>query len=237
MLDLLRGEPLTTGELAERFPEVSRFAVMQHLRVLEEASLVLGRRRGRRHYHYLNAVPLREVYERWVDRFAGDASRKALALKRYAESKEEDMAEAKVRTVRISNEMKVKAPLERVWAAATTEQGRWYPHTYGGERVKAVVFEEKVGGMVYEDWGDDMGVMYGNITYFDPPRTYATRGGLSGGIMLEQWMSLEEDGEFTIVKGTTTCLGEISDEMEEQIRMHGSLKNYEEAFRAYVEAA
>ncbi|HUF11512.1 MAG TPA: metalloregulator ArsR/SmtB family transcription factor [Longimicrobiales bacterium] len=66
MLDELRGGPRTTGELAEAFPELSRFAVMQHLRVLQTAELVTVRRDGRRRYNYLNPVPLREVYARWV---------------------------------------------------------------------------------------------------------------------------------------------------------------------------
>ena len=69
MLDALRDGPLTTGELAERFGELSRFAIMQHLRVLEEAELVLVRREGRRRYNYLNAVPIQALYDRWVVRY------------------------------------------------------------------------------------------------------------------------------------------------------------------------
>ncbi|HSJ09995.1 MAG TPA: metalloregulator ArsR/SmtB family transcription factor [Longimicrobiales bacterium] len=69
VLDLLRDGPRTTGELAEAFPELSRFAVMQHLRVLAEAELVLTRRSGRQRFHYLNAVPIQELYDRWVVRY------------------------------------------------------------------------------------------------------------------------------------------------------------------------
>ena len=69
MLDALREGPLTTGELAEQFEGLSRFAVMQHLRVLEEAELVLVRREGRHRYNYLNAVPIQALYDRWVVRY------------------------------------------------------------------------------------------------------------------------------------------------------------------------
>jgi DNA-binding transcriptional ArsR family regulator len=69
MLDLLRDGPRTTGELADAFPELSRFAVMQHLRVLAEAELVLTRRSGRQRHNYLNAVPIQELYDRWVARY------------------------------------------------------------------------------------------------------------------------------------------------------------------------
>jgi DNA-binding transcriptional ArsR family regulator len=60
---------MTTGAIAARFPRLSRFAVMQHLRVLEEAELVIPRREGRERYNYLNPVPIQQVYDRWVVRY------------------------------------------------------------------------------------------------------------------------------------------------------------------------
>lgn len=69
MLDLLMEGPLTTGELSQRFDELSRFAVMQHLKVLEEADLVVAVREGRKRYNYLNPVPIQRVYDRWVSRY------------------------------------------------------------------------------------------------------------------------------------------------------------------------
>src|SRR3984957_16020667 len=71
LLDLLRSAPATTGGLAERIPELSRFAVMQHLGVLVDAGLVIPERRGRDRVNHLNAVPLREWYERWGQPMAG----------------------------------------------------------------------------------------------------------------------------------------------------------------------
>ena len=69
MLDDLRNGPMTTGAIADRFRRLSRFAVMQHLRVLEEAELVIPRRQGRERYNYLNPVPIQQVYDRWVVRY------------------------------------------------------------------------------------------------------------------------------------------------------------------------
>ena len=69
ILDALREGPSTTGALAARFPDLSRFAVMQHLGVLEEADLVMPRRVGRKRYNYLNPVPIQQVYDRWVSRY------------------------------------------------------------------------------------------------------------------------------------------------------------------------
>jgi DNA-binding transcriptional ArsR family regulator len=55
--------------LEERLP-MSRFGVMKHLKVLEEAGLVTTRKRGREKLHFLNPVPIRLVYERWVSKYA-----------------------------------------------------------------------------------------------------------------------------------------------------------------------
>lgn len=60
---------MTTGELAAQFPGLSRFAVMQHLRVLTDAELVLIQRTGRERYNYLNPVPIQALYDRWVGRY------------------------------------------------------------------------------------------------------------------------------------------------------------------------
>ena len=69
MLDLLKEGPMTTGDLSERFADLSRFAVMQHLGVLEEADLVLPVREGRSRYNYLNPVPIQQIYDRWVSAY------------------------------------------------------------------------------------------------------------------------------------------------------------------------
>lgn len=66
LLDLLRDGPVTTGGLADRFPDLTRFAIMQHLKVLTEAGLVIPRRQGRERYNYLNPVPIQRIFDRWV---------------------------------------------------------------------------------------------------------------------------------------------------------------------------
>jgi len=49
--------------------EMTRFGVMKHLRVLEEAGLVVARRSGREKLHYLNPVPIRLIHDRWIDKY------------------------------------------------------------------------------------------------------------------------------------------------------------------------
>ncbi|HTL30493.1 MAG TPA: metalloregulator ArsR/SmtB family transcription factor [Tepidisphaeraceae bacterium] len=85
MLDLLRDRALTTTALAAHFPSLSRFAVMQHLRVLERAQLVIVRREGRERYNQLNVAPIQMIYDRWVSRYARPAASAAAALKHFVE--------------------------------------------------------------------------------------------------------------------------------------------------------
>jgi DNA-binding transcriptional ArsR family regulator len=59
----------TLGEL-ESGLEMTRFGVMKHLRVLEEAGLVVRRRSGRETLHFLNPVPIRLIHDRWIDKYA-----------------------------------------------------------------------------------------------------------------------------------------------------------------------
>ncbi len=69
LLDLLhQRDGQTLGEL-EMPMSMSRFGVMKHLRVLENAGLVVTRRAGREKHHFLNAVPIRLIHDRWIDKY------------------------------------------------------------------------------------------------------------------------------------------------------------------------
>jgi DNA-binding transcriptional ArsR family regulator len=86
---LFKQDGQSLSALEERLP-MSRFGVMKHLKVLEEANLVVTRRRGREKLHFLNPVPIRLVYERWVSKYAEPWVSGLTALKRELE--EEDVA-------------------------------------------------------------------------------------------------------------------------------------------------
>lgn len=85
ILDLLREAPQTTGDLARALPDISRFAVMQHLKVLEEARLVVHVREGRQRINHLNPVPIQMIYERWVKAYEENWASALLGLKRQLE--------------------------------------------------------------------------------------------------------------------------------------------------------
>jgi DNA-binding transcriptional ArsR family regulator len=92
LLDRLRAQDgQTLGALEARLP-MSRFGVMKHLRVLEEANLVVTRRRGREKLHFLNPIPIRRIHDRWVSKYAEPWASALTDLKRDLE--EESNAEA-----------------------------------------------------------------------------------------------------------------------------------------------
>jgi DNA-binding transcriptional ArsR family regulator len=87
LLDALRDGPRTTGELCASHPEMSRFGVMAHLKVLEEAGLVLVERDGRIRWNHLNPVPFREVVARWVRPIAEAPADELIGLRDVAEQR------------------------------------------------------------------------------------------------------------------------------------------------------
>lgn len=66
ILDALKDNPQTTGQLCAQFPALDRCTVMQHLKVLEAADLVIAHKVGRVRWNYLNAMPIKDVHDRWI---------------------------------------------------------------------------------------------------------------------------------------------------------------------------
>jgi uncharacterized protein YndB with AHSA1/START domain len=98
----------TLGSLEQRLP-MTRFGVMKHLRVLEEAGLVITRRRGREKLHFLNPVPIRLVHDRWVSKYAEPWAATLSELKTRLED----------RTMEKVFEIYIRTTPERLWAALT----------------------------------------------------------------------------------------------------------------------
>lgn len=76
LLDLMRDNPRTTGDLCDSIPDLDRCTVMQHLTVLEDAGLVVARRQGRERWNHLDVLPIVAIERRWL----GDYARPSAAL-------------------------------------------------------------------------------------------------------------------------------------------------------------
>ena len=88
LLDALRDGPKTTTALCDVLPQLSRFAVMQHLGVLERAGIVLVSREGRERWNELNAVPIQRELERWLNAFQQASASQLLAFERHLKEEE-----------------------------------------------------------------------------------------------------------------------------------------------------
>src|SRR5215212_185683 len=86
--ELFKQDGQTLSALERRLP-MTRFGVMKHLKVLEEAGLVTSRKRGRERLHFLNPVPIRLVHDRWVSKYAEPWAAGLSDLKHDLEQQEE----------------------------------------------------------------------------------------------------------------------------------------------------
>jgi uncharacterized protein YndB with AHSA1/START domain len=145
------GQPLSA--LEARLP-MTRFGVMKHLKLLEEAGLVVTRRRGREKLHFLNPIPIRLIHDRWVSKYTEPWVATLSDLKYRLEDK----------TMIKVFEIYIKTTPERLWQAITdTEMRRKY--TFG-----AVVTSDWTQGSRYEGVGGGAPIFEGENLEVDPPR-------------------------------------------------------------------
>jgi uncharacterized protein YndB with AHSA1/START domain len=111
--ELFKEDGQTLGALEERLP-MTRFGVMKHLKVLEQAGLVVTRRHGREKRHFLNPVPIRLVHDRWVSKYAEPWAATLSELKTNLED----------RTMEKVFEIYIKTTPERLWQAITDPEMR-----------------------------------------------------------------------------------------------------------------
>ena len=157
--ELFREDGQTLGVLEQRLP-MTRFGVMKHLRVLEEAGLVTTRRRGREKLHFLNPVPIRLVHDRWVSKYAEPWAASLSDIKQRLEDKKMEKV----------FEIYIKTTPERLWEAITDGEMRrkysfgvitesdWTP----GSRYTAAAGSTTIG--------PGMAIAEGENLEVDPPR-------------------------------------------------------------------
>lgn len=213
LLDVLREQPQTTGALAAAFPALSRFAVMKHLGVLEAAGLVVARKRGREVWHYLNAVPLQRLYERWVSAYQGQWASSLLGIQQIAEQGRELAQEViRMETVQIEQEVQIAAEPERVFAALV-DPDAWWSRRY--ERAPTgLIFEPKLGGRFYQQFeGEGAGVSWAVVTWYEPGKRLSLSGTLdmhkavAGSVTFD----LEPQGDGTLLRLQHYAVGPIEE--------------------------
>ncbi|NJL95629.1 MAG: helix-turn-helix domain-containing protein, partial [Anaerolineae bacterium] len=130
LLDLLFQEDgRSLGALCTQVPELTRFGVMKHLEVLEQAALISTHKVGREKLHYLNPVPIQQVYDRWVSKFAQPWTATLLHLKNTLE--ETPMIEKPAHVFQVF----IRTSPEELWQALT--DGSLTPLYYFGTRIES----------------------------------------------------------------------------------------------------
>ena len=237
ILDLLRERPWTTGELAEAFPS-TRFAVMKHLEVLVEAGLVVSRKQGRERWNHLNALPLQRLYERWVRPYEAHWAAGLLRLKDLAEGGNV-MSDDGIGVVHVELEVRISARPERVWRALVEETGRWWHKDfYAGSASKGFILEPRLGGRMYEDWGNGAGAIWYLVTEIDPPRSLGLSGHMpaafGGPATSLLRLVLRPEGDDTILQLTDSELRKVTEKAKASLEggwrtLFGELKKHVEA--------
>jgi uncharacterized protein YndB with AHSA1/START domain/DNA-binding transcriptional ArsR family regulator len=166
--ELFKKDGQTLSALEARLP-MTRFGVMKHLKVLEEARLVTTKKRGREKLHFLNPVPIRLVHDRWVSKYAEPW---AAGLSELKQDIEEDLMEKVF-------EIYIKTTPERLWHAITDNDERakynfgvgiqsdWTPgssytgvHPHGGPIARGENLEVDAPRRLVQSfealWGDDV---------------------------------------------------------------------------------
>jgi uncharacterized protein YndB with AHSA1/START domain len=155
LLDALYGKDGQSLTELEAVSPMTRFGVMKHLGVLEAASLVVTRRRGREKLHFLNPVPIRLVHDRWVSKYAQPWAAALSGLKHQLEEE---------KTMEKVFEIYIKTTPERLWRAITDTEMR-AKYTFG-----AAITSDWTPGSTYRGVGTGAPILEGENLEVDSPR-------------------------------------------------------------------
>jgi len=164
ILDLLRDKDgRTLSDIEGRLP-MTRFGVMKHLKVLEDAHLIVARKMGREKYHYLNPIPIQQIGDRWISRYAAPFVQTMSSLKTSLEAKGSSMSNSAPKHV---YEMFIRASAEAVWKVITDdEKTPLWQHFDMSSRT-----EWRPGGAIEWTIGDKV-MIAGEIVSLNPPHGF-----------------------------------------------------------------
>lgn len=221
---------------------------MKHLAVLEAAGLVVPRKKGRERWNHLNAIPIQQIYARWVQPYAAGWSGALVNLKSHTESRTKGSSmpvaqktRADFGVVEVELEIPIKAKPGKVWKALVSETSSWWHKDfYTSPAAKGFIIEPKLGGRVYEDWGDGSGQIWYSVVGVDPQRSLSLQGHLTsafgGPAHTLLRIELEAVGATTVLRVSDTIFGRVTDEKLAQTR-EGWKMLFDGGLRAHVESA
>ena len=218
---------------------------MKHLDILEKAELVLSRKNGRIRLNFLNAIPIQQLYNRWVNRYESQFSASLVHLKEKLEKNEgrsltmeNKTQKPEVSSFQIEQEILIDAPRKVIFDSLTKDINEWWTlGTKGVQEKGTLYFEPKLGGHFYEDWGNGQGIIWGIVTYFkelEEIRLNGPIGEMKGAVNSNYSFKLEEKGSSTVLKLSHQVVGLLEPQWEQNHR-NGWNKLLQELFKTYVE--
>ena len=213
ILDLLKEQPRTTGNLCEQF-DTSRYAVMKHLNILTEAGLVLVRRLGRERWNHLNAIPIQQIHERWVSQYEAKWATGLLNLKQNLEG--DFPAMSQLGDFHIEQEITIHAPVSKVFNALTHDVAAWWGTPFQlTPNPTALILEPHAGGRFYEEFaeGSALWAIVQSIQQ-DDHLVLDGRFGMFGAIHSVATFILEEQENGTLLKFSHQAMGEVGEKQE-----------------------
>lgn len=215
ILDFLKEGPKTTGFLSEQFANISRYAVMKHLSLLEDAELVIVRREGRIRENYLNAVPLQQIYDRWMNQYQSNIASSMLNLKSKLERGTETMEKNSLKhdSFQIEQKITIHAPVSKVFESLTKDINDWWAYRLCGND-SILSFEPTLGGNFIETGSDNNAALWGTVNYIEAPYEIRLQGllGMKGAVNSSYTFKLEENGDNTTLTLSHDAVGLLDPE-------------------------
>jgi len=185
ILDLLREESRTTGDICGAFPHLTRFGVLNHMAVLKDAGLLRAEQRGRERVNHIEAEPLRAAYEDWMRNYEGLWSGRLGRLKTFVDEKEkrrmmpeDPLPTANLVTLNIEQSLDFKVPPAELFRALTLDIGEWWGTPNTSADVRDVVFDPNLGGLVRQVTRDGGGTVLFTVQSIQRDRLIVLSGSL-----------------------------------------------------------
>jgi DNA-binding transcriptional ArsR family regulator/uncharacterized protein YndB with AHSA1/START domain len=243
ILDLLREEARTTGDICDAFPQLTRFGVLNHMAVLKEAGLLRVEQRGRERVNHIEAEPLRAAYEDWIRNYEVLWAGRLGRLKKLVDGREKrrtmpenPLPTANLVTLNLEQTLDFKAPPSELFRALTLDIGEWWETPNTPADVRDVVFDPTPGGLIKQVTRDGGGTVLFTVQSIHRDRLLVLQGtlGLDNVILGTVRLELE-----TIRGGTRLLLkhwamGELGPTAKEGFS-RGWKSLLDEKLRAYVE--
>jgi len=158
ILDLVKNKPgINVNELTEYF-EFSRFAVMKHLKIMEDAELIISQKSGKNKLLYINAMPIQYIYDRWISKFS-QVWASGLSQLKYSLEQEGKQMENNLKHIFVTY---IKSTPEKVWEALTNgELTKKYYH--GSEMRSKLTPGSSIDFIVLDENGEEVSAVNGEI--------------------------------------------------------------------------